>query len=114
MYNDSRLDRMEKDLENLTQDQHKISLDINTLRTEKEHDLQKERDKLQQQMELTLKRLIDTHDRRIADLQKEYDRRTRRIPELQRDIERRRKELDRERERSAANDNNAPSNRMPA
>jgi DNA repair ATPase RecN len=93
MFSDSRLQNLQKDLENLQKAQTAITEDIRTLRST---------------MDAKVKRIQIDYGNDIASLERKYDGNTRRMPDVSRQIEARQRELEREREKQAANTNSAP------
>ncbi|MES2966963.1 MAG: hypothetical protein V4668_04200 [Patescibacteria group bacterium] len=93
MFSDSRLQSLQKDLENLNKAQAAITEDIRSLRLK---------------MEARLAQIRTEYGNDITALERKFDANTRRIPDISRQIENRQLELQRELERSAANTNSAP------
>ncbi len=90
MFSDSRLQSLQKDLENLNKAQVAITEDIRSLRSK---------------MESRLAQIRTEYGNDITSLERKFDTNTRRIPEVSRQIETRQSEL----ERTAANTNSAPT-----
>ena len=87
MSNDTRLQSLQKDLENLQRAQTAITEDIRTLR---------------RTMEAKIERLRTEYGNDILSLERKYDANTKRIPDVNRQIDTRQRELERERERSSS------------
>jgi peptidoglycan hydrolase CwlO-like protein len=94
MFNDSRLQNLQKDLENLHKSQAAIREDIAYLR---------------KTMEAKVARIRSEYGDDIQSLERKYTTASNRIPDITRQIETRQRELDAELKRSAANTNSAPS-----
>jgi DNA repair ATPase RecN len=81
MFSDSRLQNLQKDLENLSRAQSAIMEDIRSLRTT---------------MDSKIKRIQTEYGNDISALERKYDGNARRIPDVSRQIETRQAELERE------------------
>lgn len=86
MASDSRLQNLQKDLENLTRAQTAITEDIRSLRST---------------MEAKVKRIQSDYGNDILALERKYDGNARRIPDVNRQIETRQGELEREQQKNA-------------
>ena len=102
MYNDSRLETLNRDYANLVADQQRFMEDINKLQLAKNAELTKLRQSLQEKMDRELDASARRFDDRIKELTRHLDIAKTKIPEKQRDIERRTSELGREAERKVA------------
>lgn len=86
MFSDSRLQNLQKDLENLSKAQSAIMEDIRSLRNT---------------MDAKVKRIQTEYGNDIAALERKYDGNARRIPDVSRQIETRQSELEREQQKNA-------------
>ena len=86
MSSDSRLQNLQKDLENLQKAQIAITEDIRSIR---------------RTLDDKVKRIQNDYGNDIAALERKYDGNTRRIPDINRQIEARQLEIEREQQKSA-------------
>ncbi len=96
MATDSRLQNLQKDLENLNKAQVAITEDIRSLR---------------KTMEDKVKRIQNDYGNDISTLERKYDGNTRRIPDVNRQIEARQNEIERDLQNNATR-NSSGANKL--